>query len=275
MVGERVLTARKSAGLSQKELSEISGVSVRYVAQLEQGNCNVSIGVLTRLSIALGISVHTIMRSNDPATAEANRIAALYRSADAATRTRLVELLETDQSIARKAQRICLVGLRGAGKSTLGRRAAQELGLPFVELKEEIEKSAGIPIAEIFALYGDSGYRELEAETIERLVTEQSRFFLAVAGGIVTNPDTFAALLSRFHLVWLRARPGDHMDRVRDQGDLRPMAGNPRAMLQLREILRTREEQYSKAPYHLDTSGKSVETSHSELIELLRENSLI
>ncbi len=269
LVGDRVRTARKAAGISRRELSERSGVSPRYLAQLEGGTGNVTIGILKRIALALSLPVEIFVGADDPLAAEAARVAALYRTADAATRTRMLEVLDPDKQGENKAQRICLIGLRGAGKSTLGTLLADDLGMPFIELNREIEADTGIPLSEIFALYGDEGYRQLEAETLDRIVGEHAGLVLAVAGGIVSNVTTFAKVLGRFHTVWLRAQPGDHMERVRAQGDMRPMAGNPRAMVQLRQILRAREAQYAQAAYQLDTSGREVAQSQRELRDLL------
>jgi len=177
-----------------------------------------------------------------------------------------------DPSTAReaKADRICLIGLRGAGKSTLGALIASDLAVPFIELNKEIESQIGAPVGEIIALYGEEGYRQIEADTLEKITREHRRVVLAVAGGIVSSARAFDSVLQNFHTIWIRAQPADHMERVRAQGDLRPMAGNPQAMEQLRQILRAREEHYAKAAYQLDTSGKPIQTSRAELNALLQ-----
>ncbi len=272
MVGDRVRAARKAAKISRRELSERSGVSMRYLAQLESGEGNASIGILERIALGLDQPLEAFLVRDDPLTVEASHIAALYRTADAATRTRVLEVLDPDRQRRDKAERICLIGLRGAGKSTLGALIAADLSMPFIELNVEIETEAGIPVSEIFALYGEEGYRQLEADTLERIIAEHTRIVLAVAGGIASKGDTFARVLARFHTVWLKAQPGEHMARVRAQGDLRPMAGNPQAMAQLRQILRSREADYAQAAYHLDTSEKSVAASHADLRDLLLSN---
>lgn len=141
--------------------------------------------------------------------------------------------------------------------------------MPFVELSEQIEKIIGVPVGEIIALYGEDGYRQIEAETLDRIITENDKLILAVGGGIVSAAETFERVLTDFHTVWIKAQPVEHMNRVRAQGDLRPMAGNPQAMEQLRQILKAREVHYSLASYQLDTSGKSVQASRAELSQLL------
>lgn len=266
-VGQRVQAARKAARMPRRELSERSGVSPRYLAQLEGGGGNISIGLLKRIALALDVSLEALVCDDDPATTEALELATLYCSADTSTRARVRAVLDVDGSD--KAQRICLIGLRGAGKSTLGARVAKDLGMPFVELNREIETRAGIPLAEIIALYGEEGYRRLETECLEQIAQDHGRLVLAVGGGIVASEATFASVLSRFHTVWIKADPSEHMDRVRAQGDLRPMAGNPEAMSQLRQILSSREAHYARADYQLDTTKETVDVSVAKLRALL------
>jgi XRE family aerobic/anaerobic benzoate catabolism transcriptional regulator len=267
-VGTRVRDARKMASMSRRELSERSGVSPRYLAQLEGGQGNISIGLLQQVALALGLPIEALVGADDTAA----HVATLFANADAATRAHILQTLEPKRED--KAQRICLIGLRGAGKSTLGPKIAKDLGVPFVELNAEIARKAGIPISEIIALYGEEGYRQLETETLDHIITQHARIVVAVAGGIVSSSDTFQRVLRCFHTVWIKAQPSEHMDRVRAQGDLRPMAGNPQAMQHLEQILRTREVQYAQAAYQLDTSGKSIDASHSELNTLLRQNNI-
>lgn len=274
LVGTRVRAARGDLGLSRRELSERSGVSPRYLAQLEGGEGNISIGLLKRIAVALDVTVDALVSEGHDTSVGELEIAALYARADERTRTRVRQFLDPERQRRERAERICLIGLRGAGKSTLGARIARDFDMAFVELNAEIEKSAGIPVAEIIALYGDEGYRQLEAETLDRISTEETRVVLAVAGGIVSDAQAFNRALERFHTVWIKAAPEEHMNRVRAQGDLRPMEGNPQAMAQLRQILKSREAHYAQAAHQLDTSGKSVEASHAELHALLIENAV-
>ena len=264
--------ARKSKRYSRRELSERSGVSTRYLVQLEGGDGNISIGLLQRLAIALELPIDELVRCDENPTDESARVATLYQAADDSVRDQVMRLLDPEALSVGKAERVCLIGLRGAGKSTLGARLSQTVNIPFIELTAEIERSAGIPLSEIIALYGEEGYRTLEADTLKTVVASHERLVLAVAGGLVEQPATFAEVLERCHTVWLRAEPTEHMARVRAQGDLRPMAGNPRAMAQLREILLARESRYRQAEYHLDTSGKLVDESLSDLRELMLSN---
>ena len=271
-VGERVRRARDRKGIPRRVLSEKSGVSPRYLAQLEAGEGNISIGLLSRVAHALDHKIEWLVGEDDPWSSEALRIADLYRSATSELQARVRATLSPEPQTARRAQRICLVGLRGAGKSTLGRAAGAALGLPFVELNREIEEQSGMPVAEVMALYGQEGYRRLEAQAIGRIIATHDSLILAVAGGIVAEPDTYATLLDHFHTIWVKATPAEHMARVRDQGDTRPMAGNPEAMEQLKSILTSREALYDRALAKLDTSGRSEDESTADLMALIHDN---
>ena len=274
-VGERVRKARELKGLPRRIVSEMSGVSPRYLAQLEAGEGNISIGLLKRVALALDHRIEWLVGDDDPWTSEAVRVADLYRSAPVAIRQKVLETLTPRPPETLRAQRVCLIGLRGAGKSTLGAMAGQVLRVPFVELNVEIEEHAGMPVTEVLALYGQEGYRRLEAQAVDRIIATHDSVILAVAGGIVAEPDTYKTLLAHFHTVWLRASPDEHMERVRAQGDTRPMAGNPEAMEQLKSILHSREALYERAEVHLDTAGKPLQNSLDELVALIRERGFL
>ena len=275
LIGLRVRSARKEKGLSRRALSELSGVSQRYLAQLESGDGNTSIGLLKRVAVALDLSIQTIVADNDQLSKEAAVIAERYRKADASTRTQVQQVLDPGTSRHLKAERICLIGLRGAGKSTLGALVASELDLPFVELNSAIENRVGIPVSEIIALYGQEGYRELESECLDNIIDTEKRLVLAVAGGVVADATTFNQLLSTFHTIWIKASPNEHMERVWAQGDMRPMADNPEAMRQLRQILKQREGHYKRASYYLDTTGETPEASLVQLCEIIVNEGLL
>jgi XRE family aerobic/anaerobic benzoate catabolism transcriptional regulator len=271
-VGERVRKLRQQRGIPRRVLSEKSGVSPRYLAQLETGAGNISIALLERVAQALDFRIEWLVGEDDPWTSDALQVAELYRRADGDLRRAVQRLLQPDEPQSRRAQRICLLGLRGAGKSTLGRLAGQALDLPFLELNREIEDHSGMPVAEVMALYGQEGYRMLEAQALDRVIETHDSVILAVAGGIVADPTTFTALLAGFHTVWLRATAEDHMARVRAQDDLRPMRGNPEAMAQLKTLLDAREALYARAGAQIDTAGKTVETSLAELLAVIAEH---
>ncbi|MBY6048944.1 helix-turn-helix transcriptional regulator [Vannielia litorea] len=274
-VGERVRKARELRGLPRRVVSELSGVSPRYLAQLEAGEGNISIGLLKRVAVALDHRIEWLVGEDDPWTSEAMRVADLFSSSPADVRTRVLELLTPEPPARMRGQRICLIGLRGAGKSTLGAALGARLGLPFIELNREIEEQSGMPVNEVMALYGQEGYRKLEAQAVSRITATHESLILAVAGGIVAEPDTYKSLLAQFHTVWLKASPEEHMGRVRAQGDTRPMAGNPEAMEQLKSILRSREALYERAEAQLDTSGQPIEATLDALEALVRERGFL
>lgn len=270
-VGDRVRKARERKGIPRRVLSEISGVSPRYLAQLEGGEGNISIGLLQRVAIALDHRIEWLIGEEDPWTSDAVRVADLYRTASRDVRQRVLDLLAPEPTETMRARRICLIGLRGAGKSTLGTAAGAALGVPFVELNREIEEQSGMPVNEVLALYGQEGYRKLEAQALGRIIATYDTMILAVAGGIVAEPETYKTLLANFHTIWVKASPQDHMNRVRAQGDTRPMAGNPEAMEQLKSILTSRESLYERSLAQLDTTGKPAQTSVDELTALIRD----
>lgn len=274
-VGDRVRKARERRGIPRRVLSEISGVSPRYLAQLEAGEGNISIGLLQRVAVALDHRIEWLVGEDDPWTSDAVRVADLFRVANTEVQQSVLQVLNPEPAQVMRAQRICLVGLRGAGKSTLGARLGNALGVPFVELNAEIEEQSGMPVDEVMALYGQEGYRKLEAQAVSRVIATHETLILAVAGGIVAEPETYNSLLSHFHTIWLRASPSEHMDRVRAQGDERPMAGNPEAMEQLKSILQSREALYDKARAQLDTAGQTIDTSLEALLELVKERGFI
>ncbi len=275
MVGDRVRDARARKGISRRALSELSGVSQRYLAQLESGDGNVSIALLRRIAQSLDIDIEWLVAADDPWKSDLVTVIRLYRNAPAGTRDRVLELLNPDLQGPRRDGRIALIGLRGAGKSTLGRLAAQKLQVDFVELNQEIEEQSGMAVDELIALYGQEGYRRLEHQAIGRLAGTHDRLVLAVAGGIVSEPETFSFLLRNFHTIWLKAEPEEHMARVRGQGDERPMAGNPEAMDELRSILTSREALYAKAEASVNTSGTTVDTSLAALIGTIEKNGFL
>ncbi|MBB4199266.1 transcriptional regulator [Rhodoblastus sphagnicola] len=266
-VGERVRKARERRGVSRKTLSEISGVSPRYLAQLEAGDGNISIGLLQRVALALDQKIDALVGDEDPWTSQVLRVAALFRAAPTDLRKTVLELLTTVERP--RAKRICLIGLRGAGKSTLGRMAGAALKIPFVELNRTIEDLAGIPVADVMALYGPEGFRTLEAQALQRIIALHDTVIVAVAGGVVGEPETYKNLLAHFHSVWITAAPGEYMPRLRAQGDLRPMAGNPEAMRQLEAILASRTPLYQQAQATVDTTGKTPEISLADLLQTI------
>ena len=273
-VGRRVRDARLAKALSRRTLSELSGVSQRYLANLEGGIGNISIGLLKRIADALGSNVEALVADGalDPQMA---RLVTLFRAAGEADRRRVFELLDPTDVPSKKGQRVALIGLRGAGKSTLGKLSAANLKVPFVELNQEIQRATGIPVTEVMAFYGQEGYRRLERQVVESRAGSDEALVMAVAGGIVSEPDTFAFLLAHYHTIWLKAKPDEHMNRVREQGDTRPMAGFPAAMDSLKSILASREALYTRSDAEIDTSGRTVEESLADLLAVIRQRRFI
>ena len=274
-VGARVRKARELKGVPRRVVSELSGVSPRYLAQLEAGEGNISIGLLQRVAVALDHRIEWLIGEEDPWTSEVLKFADHYKAATAEMRQKALDALNPQPPEQLRAQRICLIGLRGDGKSTLGSMAGQALKVPFMELNIEIEEHAGMPVSEVVALYGQEGYRQLESQALSRVIATHDTLILGVAGGVVSEPETFKTLLANFHTIWIKASPEEHMERVRGQGDTRPMAGNPEAMDQLLQILKNREELYARAQVQLDTTGKSSQTSTDELVALIQTNGFV
>lgn len=271
----RVAEARKLRGLPRRVLSELSGVSPRYLAQLEAGEGNISVLLLQRVADALDLRIEALLAEDLPMDHDLQRVVTLYRQAPGQVQQQVRSLLTPQNPKVMRAGRICLIGLRGAGKSTLGRMAGAALGLPFVELNEDIEKEAGMPLAEVMAFYGEEGYRRLEAEALERVSARHDRVILAVAGGIVEQPATYARVLERFHTVWIKTSPAEHMQRVRGQGDLRPMAGNPAAMAHLKTLLEARIPLYDQAEAQVNTANRAVRSSANDLLAVIAKHQFL
>jgi len=264
-LGQRVRTVRAVRGLSRKELSRISGLSERYIAQLEGGQGNVSILLLRRIAGAIGARLDDLLPIPDMPR-DWPILRDLLRTATPDRISEVRELLSGRSRVpGPPAERVALIGLRGAGKSTLGRKVAAELGWSFVELNREIEQENGLSVAEIFALYGQEGYRRLEQAALRRLISRPGPMILATGGGIVAEPVTFELVLGSFFTIWLKAQPEEFMRRVREQGDLRPMGDDRSAMEELRAILHNREPLYARAHAAVDTSNRSVDESAVEL----------
>lgn len=274
-VGERVRRARELKGIPRRVLSDMSGVSPRYLAQLESGEGNISIGLLQKVATALDFRIEWFVTAEDPWSSDTIRVMDLFRRAGFQARQDVLDLLSPDTETDLRANRICLIGLRGAGKSTLGAMVGEALDVPFVELNREIEEQSGMPVNELLAFYGQDGYRKLEAQALERVVATHQTMILAVAGGIVADPPTYNRLLAHFHTIWLRAAPEDHMARVLAQGDTRPMHGNPEAMDQLKSILTSREALYGRALVQIETSGKSLDETLAELVTVIKERGFL
>ncbi|HXX84295.1 MAG TPA: helix-turn-helix transcriptional regulator [Casimicrobiaceae bacterium] len=265
-LGSQVRQARERRGMARKVLSQQSNVSERYLAQLEAGEGNASVLLLRNVARALGMSLTELLGQRESSVEQ--RL--IRRFVDQLPEHRREEVIfrllrEFGQESSARKTRIALVGLRGAGKTTLGSALANELRAPFVELDREIEREAGMSLSEVFSLYGQAGYRRIERRCLERIIQSHERMVMAVGGGIVSEAETYNALLVNCFTVWVKASPEEHMARVVAQGDFRPMQGNREAMDDLRRILGAREPLYRKADVTLDTSGEPFEGSLTKL----------
>jgi XRE family aerobic/anaerobic benzoate catabolism transcriptional regulator len=264
LLGERVRETRARRGMTRKILARDSGVSERYLAQLETGQGNVSILLLRQIAQALNTPLQALVLDGPEPPVDLVHTTEFLRRLPAteliAARRLLVEHFGGVDLEARRG-RIALIGLRGAGKSTLGAMLAYRIEAPFLELDRLIEQESGVSLSVIFDLYGQSGFRRLERRVLDQVIERYPRFVLATGGSLVSEPATFERLLTMCFTVWLRATPEEHMQRVIAQGDMRPMADNRESMSDLRRILDVREPLYRKADATIDTSGSSVEES--------------
>lgn len=274
-LGERVRALRSRRGLTRKAVANMADVSERHLANLEYGTGNASILVLLQVAGALHCALAELIGDVTTSSPEWLMLRELLEQRDEATlhRVRIAvgELLGTGGGNAARSPRVALIGLRGAGKSTLGQLLANDLGFPFVELSREIEKLAGCSVAEIQALYGMNAYRRYERRALEEAIQIYPEAVIATPGGLVSDPATFNLLLTHCTTVWLQAQAEDHMQRVAEQGDLRPMAASKEAMQDLRQILSGRAAFYSKADMTLNTSAQELEATFHALSHLVRQ----
>jgi XRE family aerobic/anaerobic benzoate catabolism transcriptional regulator len=271
-LGERVRMLRNRRGMSRKVLAKQAKVSERYIAQMEAGLGNCSIVLLRRIARAIGLPVTQLVHDGAEPPLDLVLLTQFLERlpADMLMEARkLVTAHFTSTSESRYRQRIALIGLRGGGKSTLGALLAEQLSVPFIELDREIERRSGAPLSEIFDMFGQETFRRAEREALDEVLRRHEHFVLATGGSIVTEPGTLELLLSSCFTIWLRADPHDHMKRVIDQGDMRPMARSARAMDDLISILKSREPLYAKADAALITTGKTPEQNLNELLRMI------
>ncbi|MGO8867812.1 MAG: helix-turn-helix transcriptional regulator [Alphaproteobacteria bacterium] len=268
-IGERVRNARARRGMTRKILARDSGVSERYLAQLESGQGNVSILLLRQIARAMGLPLADLTREGPDRAVEFTLARQLLERLSPEELAQAHGLLRAHFGQAmggERGSRLALIGLRGAGKTTLGRRLAERLGAPFLDMGAEIERDSGMSLSEIFSLSGQAAYRRLERRALERVLQSHERAVIETGGSIVSEPGTYELLLRACYTVWVKAAPEEHMSRVIAQGDYRPMAGNAEAMADLRSILAERDPLYAKADAVVDTTGQSEEESLSELL---------
>ena len=269
-LGERVRTLRHQRGITRKALAQHAKVSERYLAQLEVGRGNISIVLLRRIARAIGLPVAQLVHEGAEPPLD---LVLLTQFLERLPPDMLVDarklVTEHFSSPAEDRRRIALIGLRGGGKSTLGRMLAERLDVPFIELDREIERRSGANLSEIFDMFGQETFRRAEREALDDVLRRHPHFVIATSGSIVTEPGTLELLLASCFTVWVRAEPEEHMKRVMAQGDMRPMANNARAMEDLVSILKSREPLYAKAEAVLATTGKTPEQNLAELLRVV------
>ncbi|MFL5084552.1 MAG: helix-turn-helix transcriptional regulator [Xanthobacteraceae bacterium] len=274
-LGERVRTIRSRRAMSRKALAKHSDVSERYLAQLEGGTGNCSVVLLRRIAHALSVPVTELIDDRPERSVESLLMRQLIDRLSPAQAAEAREFLLSrfDGAMSElKRGRIALIGLRGGGKSTLGRLIADELGCPFIELDREVERESGMGLSELFEMFGQATFRRMERAALEAVLEKHPRFVLATGGGLVTEPATFELLLASCFTVWVKAQPQEHMQRVMDQGDLRPISGHARAIDELVAILASREPLYAKADATIETTDVTPDQAMQFLLKVLGPN---
>jgi XRE family aerobic/anaerobic benzoate catabolism transcriptional regulator len=275
-LSDKIREARAQRGMTRNALAADSGVSLRFLAQLESGQGNPSILVLRRIASAMGFPPDDLLSDDSPPTIDRILLMQqLKRLSDddiAKARRLITQQWGLDGVSEAKRPYVTLIGLRGAGKTTLGRRLAKHRGVPFFELDREVEREYGATIGEILQLHGQPGYRRFERESLQAVMSKNPAAVIETGGGLAADPETLPLLLERTLAIWVRASPDEHMQRVIDQGDLRPMARSREAMRELKDILKARDPFYRQAHLHLMTSGRTAEQSFQELLELLEKS---
>jgi XRE family transcriptional regulator, aerobic/anaerobic benzoate catabolism transcriptional regulator len=269
-IGREVRRHRAKRGMTRRQLALASETSERYLAQIESGDGNPSASVIRAVAQALDLPAAALLPGTGARSAALGALLDLVAQVPESELPELAKLIEARVARAAgadRARRIALIGLRGAGKSTLGRMLAQHLGWPFIELDRVVEEDYGASIPDLIEMAGTATFRRQERSALDRIITAHESAIITTAGGIVADAETYSLLLRRAHTVWIKARPEDHMSRVMAQGDFRPMAQNRGAMADLVAILEARRADYARAEAEVDTSGDAVEQSFAKLLQ--------
>jgi XRE family transcriptional regulator, aerobic/anaerobic benzoate catabolism transcriptional regulator len=275
-LGTRVRDWRARRGMTRKALASESGLSLRFLADIESGKGNPSVQSMAVLARALHIDVAELLGPTHASGAHERALGLIARLSEVQAQRAGDWLIDQfGLASAHRSKRLALIGLRGAGKSTLGQFVADQRGLPFIELDKEVEREAGMSLAEVISLYGQAGWRRYERRALDRIaLSHADGAVLTTGGGIVSERDTFDALLAQFYCVWVKASPEEHMSRVVEQGDMRPFdatrGANREALADIRSILKSRETLYARADAQVDTSGRSAEVCQQELLEAFK-----
>lgn len=270
-IGREVRKHRAKRGMTRRQLAQASETSERYLAQIEGGAGNPSVSVLRAIAQALDLPAAALLPEAGAPAGEFGAILDLLAQIPKTELPALAKELAVRVAVragADRGRRIALVGLRGAGKSTLGRMLAQHLNWPLIELDRLVEEDYGASIPDLIEMAGTATFRRHERNALERVIADHEAAVVTTAGGIVSNTETYALLLRHAHTVWIKARPEEHMSRVMAQGDFRPMAQNREAMADLVAILEARRADYARAEADVDTAGDSVEQSFAKLLRV-------
>ena len=271
-IGREVRRHRAKRGMTRRQLAQASHTSERYLAQIESGAGNPSVTVLRAIAQALDLPTGALLgepSARSTAHAACLDLIAQLPEQELPELTQLIEQRVALSNRADKGRRIALIGLRGAGKTTLGRMLARHLGWPFIELDRLVEEDYGASITDMIEMAGTATFRRHERAALDRVIAGHEAAVITTAGGIVADPENYALLLRRSHTIWIKAHPQDHMSRVMAQGDFRPMAQNRQAMGDLVAILEARRADYARAEAELETSGDTLERSFAKLVRIV------
>jgi len=268
-VGERVRAMRSRRGLSRKNLSQHAEVSERYLAQLELGSANISLVLLARIARALGVPIGALLPEQEGGCIRFQPLSELISTLSPEAQERAYQMLRHTFSSGRSDYHgVALIGLRGGGKTTLGKLLAEHCNVPFIRLHEIITRLAGMEMDELISLTGQGTYRSLELQALEQTIQQHPHAVIETGGSLVSEPKTYSLLRDNYFTVWIRALPEDHMSRVIAQGDMRPMSDTQQAMDDLKLMLASRDKEYRMADFHLMTSGHSIEQSLDTLTQV-------